>query len=381
MLRIGAISTGRQDWGILRTICQLGRNTPNLDLRLFAGGMALSRAHGMTVESMIDDGVTPDERLDWLSVAGSAVHEQTGAAVMMIGDALRRTPVDALVVVGDRFETMAAAIAATVTRVPLIHLHGGEETEGAFDNAIRHAITKLAHLHFVSHAEYARRVIASGEDPSTVHVVGAPGLDNLTRSDLPARQELETRLGIELVAPVVVVTVHPATLAVAPERDVESVCAAMDAVEATYVITLPNNDPGADTIRRTLQRAARRERRLAVDALGERNYWGLLRLADAMLGNSSSALIEAPAVALPAVNVGTRQQGRLRAPNVIDVDSDPTAVCAALRRAVDPEFRAGISAEARSAFGDGHASARILAVLSRWTPPTPPVKRWGGAER
>jgi UDP-hydrolysing UDP-N-acetyl-D-glucosamine 2-epimerase len=214
-----------------------------------------------------------------------------------------------------------------------------------------------------------------GEDPRTVHVVGAPGLDNMRRADLASRDELEGLLGVKLAPPVVLVTVHPATLAEDAMADVRAVCAAMDRVEATYVVTLPNSDPGNEAVRAALLEAtAARPRRASVDALGERRYWGLMRQCDAMLGNSSSGLIEAPALGLPVVNVGARQAGRLRGTSVIDAPPDADRVAAALTKAIDPAFRAQIAASA-PLFGDGRSAEAIGKVLLAWTPPDPPVKR------
>lgn len=379
MNRICVLTTGRQDWGILRRICQLGRASPALDLRIIAGGMALSAAHGMSVRAMEEEGLSPDERVDWLGREGlggrasGTVHEEAGAALAMIGDALARLKPDGLLLVGDRFETMAAAMAATLLRVPIVHLHGGEETEGAFDNALRHAITKLSHLHLVSHPEHARRVLAMGEAPSNVHIVGAPGLDALHTMTLAPRAELEARLGLSLPPPVVIVTLHPATLGGDPAVEASCICEVMDRVAATYVVTLPNNDPGAAIIREMLTRAAARSpRRVAVEALGS-HYGSLMAVADAMLGNSSSALIEAPALGLPAVNVGARQRGRLRGPNVIDASAEVDPVTAALERALDPTFRAAIREPSRALFAAG-ASERVIAILERWAPPQPPIK-------
>jgi UDP-hydrolysing UDP-N-acetyl-D-glucosamine 2-epimerase len=265
-------------------------------------------------------------------------------------------------------------LGAALVRVPVIHLHGGEETAGAMDNLFRHALTKLSHLHFTSHAEHTARVVALGEDPATVHTVGAPGLDNLLRTDLPSRADLERDLGLELRAPVVLVTQHPATLGGDPAREAAALIAAMDAVPATYVITLPNADPGNESIRTALQSwATGRANAKAVEALGERRYWALMRVADALLGNSSSAIIEAPALGLPAVNVGDRQQGRRRGANVLDSAAEPAAVTAALREALTPAFRQRAGAEP-GIFGDGHASERILNVLRTWVPPQPPRK-------
>lgn len=271
---------------------------------------------------------------------------------------------DALLLVGDRYETALAAIEATRNRIPIVHLHGGEVTEGASDEQFRNAITKMAHLHLVSTAEHGARVVAMGESPWTVHVVGAPGLDNLWRDDLPNRAALERSLGVALVPPVVIVTLHPATLGAPPLCELEAVRTAMECVPATYIVTSSNTDPGHEALhwgRPTY-------------SLGARDYWGLMKVADAMVGNSSSGLIEAPAVQLPVVNIGDRQKGRLRGANVIDAAPTPAAVTAALRWALDPSFRASL-AGTFSPYGDGHSGERIARILSKWTPPKPPRKR------
>jgi UDP-hydrolysing UDP-N-acetyl-D-glucosamine 2-epimerase len=374
MRRIAVLTTGRQDWGILRSSTLQLRDDGRFDLRLFVGGMHCADAYGRTERQVTEDGFVAAERLDWIDAddAGS----QAGRALAMTAAALRRQQPEALLLVGDRFETLAAAAAATLERVPLVHVHGGEETAGAIDNAFRHAITKLSHLHLVSHPEHAARVRAMGESEETIHVVGAPGLDNLHRHDLPDRADLENHLGITLEPPVVLVTLHPATLAddIGLEREASAVARAMNAVEATYVITLPNNDPGHATPRAALIEAARGSRRVAVEALGDRRYWALLRLADAILGNSSSALIEAPAIHLPAVNVGDRQGGRLRGANVIDVRGDSAEeVADALQRSLDPAMRASLTGTS-SPYGDGRSALRIVEILADWDPPRPPRK-------
>jgi UDP-hydrolysing UDP-N-acetyl-D-glucosamine 2-epimerase len=373
--RIAVLTTGRQDWGILRSTCDAISAHPDLDLVLLAGGMHLSERHGPSVDDIRTAGFTPDLEIRWLDAGGDPTADvQAARALESIAVALRSTSVDALVIAGDRLETIAAALAATFERVPIVHLHGGEQTTGAFDDALRHAITKLSHLHLVSHQAYRRRVVALGEDPATVFVVGSPGLDAAHRTDLADRAELETALGIRLETPVVLVTIQPATLDLDPAAVAIPIGLAMSRVPATYVITSPNSDPGAGPIR-TVERALAREvpRTVVVDALGERRYWGLLRVADAMLGNSSSGIIEAPAVDLPAVNVGDRQAGRLRETNVIDVEATDVAVEAGLRRALDERFRASVKAS-HPTLGDGRAGMRIADIIAAWRPTTPPRK-------
>ncbi len=372
-MRIGVLTTGRQDWGILRSTCLALRADPHFQLVLLAGGMHCSARFGHTLDLLRAEGFTVDAELPFLKDDGpQTIAEECGEAMRLIEAALTRLAPDALLLLGDRYETLAAAMTATLTRVPVVHLHGGEETEGAFDNAFRHAITKLSHLHLVSHPLHAARVRALGEAPESVHVVGAPGLDNARRADLPTLAELQSTLRIPLPRPIVLVTLHPTTLGDDPASEAAAVTSAMDRVNATYVVTMPNSDPDNAITRAALKAAAARPGRVAVDALGDRLYWGMLREADAMLGNSSSALIEAPVFRLPVVNVGMRQRGRLRAANVIDADADADAITAALGRALDPSFRASLSGQ--GPFGDGRAAEGILAVLKTWTPPRPPRK-------
>jgi UDP-N-acetylglucosamine 2-epimerase (non-hydrolysing) len=373
---IAVLTTGRQDWGILRSVCVAIQAQPGLRLALGAGGMHLSARHGHTVDVVREDGFAPAELAPWLPSGDGEdgveppVALQAGGALIAVAAWLADVRPEALVLVGDRFETAAAALAATLASIPIVHLHGGEQTLGAFDDQLRHAITKLAHLHLVSHDEHARRVVALGEDPASVHVIGAPGLDNLHRDDLPRVDELAALLGVELAPPVVVVTVHPGTLETDPASAARAVAAAMRAVPATYVVTMPNTDPGAEPIREILEGAAAATGGVAVAALGERRYWGLLRIADAMLGNSSSGLIEAPALRLPMVNVGDRQAGRRREGNVIDAPAADASVEAALRRALDPAFRAAVpSLDPR--LTDGRAGERAAQCIASWEPHRP----------
>jgi UDP-N-acetylglucosamine 2-epimerase (non-hydrolysing) len=370
--RIAILTTGRQDWGILRSTVDRLIEDDRFRPSILVGGMHLSAVYGRTIEGIEADGYPVAERLDWIGPGETPPPtDQAGAALAAVGRALRDRQPEAILLVGDRFETLAAASAATIEGVPIVHLHGGEETRGAFDDPFRHAISKLSHLHLVSHDEYRRRLMAIGEDPATIHVVGAPGIDQVHRQDLPDRIELERELGVTLRPPVVVVTVQPATLAVDPAEVVGPVIAAMDAVPATYVVTLPNADPGHDAIRLALREAVvGHTDRVVVEALGETRYWALMRNADALLGNSSSALIEAPALGLPAVDVGDRQAGRVRGPSVISIPAEGAAVAPALRPALDPGLRARLRLET-GPYGDGRSAERIVDILSRWAPPTP----------
>jgi UDP-hydrolysing UDP-N-acetyl-D-glucosamine 2-epimerase len=371
--RIAVLTTGRQDWGILRSTCLALERDPDFELSVLAGGMHCSKRFGETVRLVEDAGFAGVEKLKWIpDDHDSPPHVQIGAESVVLGEVLSRRPPEALLLVGDRFETMAAALVATVARVPLIHLHGGEETGGAFDDLLRHAISKLSHLHLVSHPEHKLRLGALGEDPLQVHVVGAPGLDNAHRTDLATPDELQHSLGVPLQPPIVLVTLQPSTLSDTGPAELASVIHAVETVSATYIICAPNTDPGHEEIRHEMAAISRVGRRVMVEALGDRRYWGLLKICDALLGNSSSALIEAPVFGVPAVNVGPRQEGRIRGPNVIDVPPDPLAVTAALRKALDPGFRGTLANI--SPYGDGRSAGRIVDVLRGWAPPRPPRK-------
>jgi UDP-hydrolysing UDP-N-acetyl-D-glucosamine 2-epimerase len=353
------------------------RDDPSFDLRLFVGGMHLHPKYGMTVRHIEEDGFRCDERLGWLEASQEPeIGWQASRALEQMATALARHNPEFLLLMGDRYETASAALAATLTCVPVVHLHGGEETEGAFDNVLRHAITKMSHFHLVSHCDYAARVVRMGEEPCSVHVVGAPGVDNLFRSDLPGRPELEQALGIRLDPPVVLVSVHPATLAQDVSAEVKAVIAAMSRVKACYVISLPNCDPGNELIRSPLQQFAMGRAGVVVtEALGDRTFPAMLHIADAMLGNSSAAVIEASALGVPAVNVGDRQKGRRMTGNVISVRPIANAVEQALVRALTLEFRR-IARGGVLPFGGGNSGERIVSLLREWKPPCPPRKRF-----
>jgi UDP-hydrolysing UDP-N-acetyl-D-glucosamine 2-epimerase len=384
------LTTGRQDYGILRSSLVALRADPRFELAVWAGGMHTARGFGRTIDRVRADGMPVVEELDFAGPGGApAGHAlevgsdpigEAATALAAVGAALERHRPDALVLLGDRSETLAAGLAATLARVPIVHLHGGEESEGAIDNAMRHALTKLAHLHLVSHEDHARRVRQLGEDPASVVVVGAGGLDNLHRGDLPTRGDLEARLALRLADPIVVVTVHPTTLATgSPTAEVEAVAAAMAAVPATYVVSQPNADAGGAAIRAFWTRwCAGRAGVALVDALGEQAFWGLLKLGAAMLGNSSAGIIEAPSAGLPVVNVGERQAGRLRSAHVTDVAPAPDAIAAALRAAIEPATRSRLAA-LPGPYPAGAAAPRIVDALARWRIPTSLSKRFHGA--
>jgi UDP-hydrolysing UDP-N-acetyl-D-glucosamine 2-epimerase len=363
---IGVVTVARSDYGHLTPLLEALRAAPDVELLVYVAGSHLSPRFGRTADLVEADGWPIAARVD-MGIdddAAGAIATATGRGVVGFAQQFARRPPDILVVLGDRYEMLSAAVAALPFALPVAHLHGGEVTEGAIDEQIRHAITKLAHVHFPAAEPYAARLRQLGEEPWRVHCCGAPGLDRLRGRATLSREALATRLDLPLRHPTLLATFHSETLAVAEvPRQAEELAAALEQVEGDLVITAP----GADTAHRTVSAvlaalAARRPSTRLAAALGEEAYCSLLREADVMIGNSSSAIIEAPTFALPAVNVGDRQRGRLRAANVIDVDHDRQAIVAAIRRALEPGFRTRLAGLVNP-YGDGHAAPRIARVL------------------
>ncbi len=371
--RLAVLTTGRQDYGILRSTIHALQAHASLRPLVWAGAMHLDERFGRTVSFVEQDGVTVHRRLPTLQERRDPAAE-SARMLEAVGAALAADRPDALVLVGDRTETAAAGLAAAIAGVPIVHLHGGEESEGAVDNALRHALTKLAHLHLVSHELHAERVRQMGEPPETVIVVGPPGVDNLYRSDLASREELETVLGGPLRAPVLLVTHHPATLGDDPRVEAAAIADAITDHAGTIIVTMPNSDAGADGIRAEWQALARRAADVRlVEALGERRNWGLLRLADAVLGNSSSGVIEAPAAGVPSLTIGDRQAGRLMPAGVGHVPAATDQIREALQAALGGLL--DLTSDV-APYPAGPVAPRIIAALEAWTPPQPARKRF-----
>ena len=364
---IGVVTVARSDWGHLVPVLEALRTAPDVTLRLLVGGAHLSPRFGSTIAAIEAAGWPIAARVAMLEPGDTPRDMAVTAARGVAGfaEAFAAQPLDLLVILGDRLEMLAAATAALPFALPVAHIHGGEVTEGAIDEQVRHAITKLAHLHFAAAEPYARRIRQMGEEPWRVHCVGAPGLDRLAALATLPRAALAARLDLALRRPTLLATFHPATLEHADTaRQVDELAAALAAVEGDLVISYP----GADTAHRaivdrwTALASSRPGTRLA-PTLGEEVYASLLREADVMIGNSSSGIIEAASFALPVVNIGTRQQGRLRGPNVVDVGHGRDEIAAGLARALAPAFRRGL-AGMRNPYGDGAAAPRIARVLA-----------------
>jgi UDP-hydrolysing UDP-N-acetyl-D-glucosamine 2-epimerase len=365
MKTVGVVTVARSDYGIYRPVLRALADR-GLDIALYVGGAHLVERLGATVREVEADGYPIAERVPFLddddSPAGTA--RALGRGVVAFANAFERTRPDVLLVLGDRYEMFAAALAALPLSLPVAHIHGGESTEGIIDEAIRHSTTKLSHLHFAATDEYARRIAQLGEEPWRITVSGAPALDEVVRFEPLSDDELE-RLGVDLDGDTLLVTYHPLTLA--GEDTLEELGDIVGAVEdsgQSVIVTYPGSDTRYGEVIACIEAFVNRQPRATlVPNLGSRAYFTLMSRATAMVGNSSSGIIEAASFGLPVVDVGRRQQGRLRAPNVLHVDGGRTAVRDAIATATSAEFRRTLHGLVNP-YGDGNAGPRIAERLA-----------------
>ncbi|MGI2124263.1 UDP-N-acetylglucosamine 2-epimerase [Shewanella baltica] len=358
----------RAEYGLLYWLLKDIQSDEELSLQLLVSGMHLSPEFGETYRQIEKDGFKIDEKIEILLSSDSAVGtaKSMGLGVLGFADALSRLSPDVLVILGDRFEALAAAQTAMILRIPVVHLHGGEITEGAYDDAIRHAITKLSYLHATSTEEYRQRVIQLGEAPERVFNVGAIGLDHLNRGTFMSVEELAASLQFPLQKPYVVVTYHPVTLA--DEEPTASFNALLEALDkypdVQVILTYPNADDGGRKIIPLLEAYAAKQplRVLAIPSLGQVRYLSAIKHAAAVVGNSSSGIIEVPSLDVPTVNIGMRQKGRLAATSVLHCDATTLDIHAALVVAFGRSYKAP-DAQVHNPYGQGNASQQVISML------------------
>lgn len=364
-----AVFTGtRAEYGLLFWLLKDIQNDPELTLQLLVSGMHLSPEFGCTYQQIENDGFQIDEKIEILMSSDSSVGtaKSMGLGVLGFADALSRLKPDAIVILGDRFEALAAAQTAMILRIPIVHLHGGEITEGAYDDAIRHAITKLSYLHGTSTEEYRNRVIQLGESPERVKNIGAIGLEHLTRSTMMTVPELGKSLNFELSKPYFVVTYHPVTLGdEEPEASFNALLKALDDFpEHQVILTYPNADDGGRRIMPLLEAyaASQPERVLAIPSLGQTRYLSSVKHASAVIGNSSSGIIEVPAFDVPTVNIGSRQKGRLAAKSVLHTEATQKAISETIAIAVARGYKKEHET-ILNPYGQGDSSRQIIKML------------------
>lgn len=363
MRTIGVVTVARSDYGIYLPILKKIQTDPKLKLQLFVTGMHLSPDFGYTVQVIEDDGFQIHERVEMLLASDTpeGIAKSMGLGTIGFAQAFSRSRPDILVVLGDRFEMYTAALAALPFNIPVAHIHGGELTQGAIDDALRHSITKLSHLHFVSTKLYANRVEQMGEEPWRVIISGAPGLDTIKEIELLNRQDFMSKYDIEIDEKAfLLVTFHPVTLELDKTKlQVTELLTALKESGMPIIFTMTNADTNSRLIIKMINKFVEDHTYAqAVGNLGTLGYFSLMGLASAMVGNSSSGIIEAASFKLPVVNVGNRQQGRIRPKNVIDVGYSHEDILEGISRSLSTEHQPNLTGD--NPYGDGNAAERIV---------------------
>lgn len=365
--KICVVTGTRAEFGLLRLLMQDICREPGLELQIVATGMHLSPEFGLTYREIEQAGLSIDWKVEMLLGADTptAIAKSMGLGMIGFADAFAHLNPDLLLVLGDRFEILAAVSAAMIAGIPVAHLHGGETTEGAFDEAIRHSITKMSHLHFVAAEEYRRRVIQLGEDPSRVFLVGGLGVDVLKRIELFDRAALEQSLDFKLGKRNLLITFHPVTLDHQSSSDqMQALLDALAELEDTHLIfTMPNADTGGKELTRMVDAfVATRPHVRAYTSLGQLRYLSCMKFVDGVVGNSSSGLTEAPSLGVGTIDIGDRQKGRLAADSVIHSDPTRDDIREALRRLYEPSFRSALP-NTINPYDSGGAGRSILEVI------------------
>lgn len=366
--KICVVTGTRAEFGLLRWLMQDIQHEPELELQVLATGMHLSPEFGLTYREIEQAGFMINAKVEMLLSAdtATAVTKSMGLGLISYADAYERLAPDLIVVLGDRFEIFAATAAALIAGIPVAHLHGGETTEGAFDEAIRHSITKMSHLHFVAAEEYRRRVIQLGEQPERVFLVGGLGIDAVRQIKLLDRKALEESLGFKFGPRNLLITFHPVTLEgqISSGQQMAELLAALGELNDTHLLfTMPNADTGGRELGAMVnQFAATRKNVRVYTSLGQLRYLSCMKYVDAVVGNSSSGLAEAPSMGIATINIGNRQKGRLSASSVINCEPTQQSISKALGTVFDSSFRSTLIST-KNPYGSGGASEKIAKII------------------
>lgn len=365
--KICAVTGSRAEFGVLsHTLRQLA-SAPQLTFQLVVTGMHLSREFGYTMDEILDYGFQPTETVEMMLSSDTSVGmgKSIGLGVISMTDCLSRLAPDLLLVIGDRYETFAAATAAMALNIPIAHISGGEITEGAIDEQMRHAITKMSHLHFVTLEENARIVKQMGEESWRVHVVGGPWIDNIKTLEEIPKEDLSKRLGLDLGEPTILVTFHPVTLELNETKNqIDNLLTALAKTRMQTIFTYPNADAGGRIIIEAIKQfCAQEPKAIACQSLGSKVYLNMLRHVCLMAGNSSSGMVETQGFRLPVVNIGSRQKGRMLTDNIINCPPEADAIYNAIMTGLSPEFRDRVT-KMKNPYDSGGVAKNILSVLA-----------------
>ena len=369
MKRKICIVTGtRAEYGLLYWLMKEIQEDYELELQIIATGMHLSPEFGLTYQQIEKDGFKIDKKIEMLLSSDTPVgiSKSMGLGMIGFGVAYADLKPDIVVLLGDRFEIFSAAASAMIARIPIAHLHGGETTEGAFDEAIRHSITKMSHLHFTAAEEYRKRVLQLGESPDRVFNVGGMGIDNIKKLKFMSRKEFEDSINFKLGPKNLLITFHPVTLEYATAGgQFQNLLNAIDELQDTkFIFTKPNADTDGRVIIKMIDDyvSGNRQRTIAFESLGQLRYLSALKFVDACVGNSSSGLAEAPTFKIGTINIGDRQRGRLKAGSVIDCGQDKESIQTAIRKLYSTEFKGKLK-NVKNPYGEGGAAEKIKKIL------------------
>jgi len=368
MRKACVISGSRAEYGLLKKLMDLLNQSDEFELQIIAAAMHLSPDYGETYKEIEKDGFQITHKAEMLLASDTETSTLKAMALGIIefSSALERLKPDFLIILGDRFEVLAAAQTAMILKIPVVHIHGGESTQGAIDEAIRHSITKMSQIHFTACESYRRRVIQLGENPNRVFNTGAPGIDNIFQLNLMGRDALSKSLKMDLSSPFLLVTYHPVTLqAHGPQQALQGLFKALDQFKAHSVIfTMPNCDPSGREITKAIEDFVRlnSSRMRLFSSLGQLRYLSALKEAAAVVGNSSSGIIEAPALKTPTVNIGTRQLGRICDKSVVNSSDNSENIALSLTSVLSQDFQSNTKASG-SLFGNGKASEKMFEIL------------------
>lgn len=369
MKKICILTATRAEYGLLKPIIKKLIEMAEFDVRIVASGAHLSPEFGLTYKEIENDGFVIDEKIEILlsSDTTSSISKSMGLAMISFASYFDRLKPDLLIVLGDRYETLAVANVAMIQNIPIAHLYGGETTEGAIDESIRHAITKLSFLHFTSTESYRKRVIQLGEHPDRVFNVGAIGIENILRETLYSKEELSKDLGVDLSLPYAVVTFHPVTLENnSSERQImELLEVCKENSHLNFIITKANADADGRIINRLIEQYARDNDHIHdFTSLGMRRYLSSLKYCSFVAGNSSSGLVEAPSFGIPTINIGDRQKGRIQASSIVNCEPTRDSINNAFKQVLSDEF-ISVAKQTQNPYGDGNTSDKIVDILKR----------------
>jgi len=367
--KICVVTGTRAEYGLLRWVMQGIKDAKDLELQIIVTGMHLSPEFGLTYKEIENDGFIINHKVEMLlsSDTPAGLSKSMGLGLIGFGDVFQQFKPDLLLALGDRFEIFSAVASALISRIPVAHLHGGETTEGAFDESIRHSITKMSHLHFVAADEYRDRVIQLGEDPNHIFLVGGLGTDNIKKLNLLDRFALEIALDFKLANKNLLITFHPVTLENQTScQQMSELLMALDNLEDTNLIfTMPNADTDSRILIKMINTyVEKNSNAVAFTSLGQLRYLSCINYVDAVVGNSSSGLIEAPSFAKGTINIGDRQRGRLKAKSVIDCEPDRQSISTAIQKLYSTDFQASLKTVINP-YGEGGASEKIVEVLQK----------------